>query len=181
MTAMKSRLTNIAFVISLAIFSLVALAGTLVHVMPHFGWLIDGVRSGSMTPSIPRGSLVIARPVQPDSIVLGDVIIYRSDSAEENYICHRVVGITINSPLAFDTKGDAYPFADPAPVPAQNLVARVVWHSPVIGFAAIFIKTPVGFIVSVILPGVIIAFLCFTSLYSELFKKKKENNLHTNK
>ena len=173
MTAKKTAISNISFVVSLVIFCLVMLGGMLVHVMPHLGWLVDGVRSGSMSPALERGSLVVAEPVVASDIALGDIIIYGNESMTDNYICHRVTGITRTLPLLFDTKGDANPFADPEPVSPEDIVARVVWDIPVLGFAAIFIKTPVGFIVSVILPGVIIALMCLSTLYSEIFGKKK--------
>lgn len=172
-TTRKSKVIDTLHIVSLVVFSLIMLAGVLIYIAPHMEWLVDGVRSGSMTPAITRGSLVIARPEQPVNIELGDVIIFRSDTAKENYICHRVIGITLNSPPVFDTKGDANPYKDPEPVPARNLIAKVVSHIPVIGFAVIFIKTPLGFIVSIVVPGLVIGYICLSSLFSELFTKKK--------
>lgn len=162
-----------AFTVSLVIFCLVLLAGMLVHVMPHFGWIIDGVRSGSMSPALERGSLIVAGAVSEDEIALGDIVIFRNETMTDSLICHRIIGWTLNSPLLLDTKGDANPFADPEPVRAEDVVAKVAWDVPVLGFAAIFIKTPVGFIVSVIVPGLIIAAMCVSTLYSELTGGKK--------
>jgi signal peptidase I len=176
MTAKKTAISNISFVVSLVVFCLVMLGGMLVHVMPHLGWLVDGVRSGSMSPALERGSLVIAEPVVASDIALGDIIIYSNEGMTDNFICHRVVGMTRTLPLLFDTKGDANPFTDPEPVSPENIVARVAWDVPVLGYAAIFIKTPVGFIVSIIVPGIIIALMCLSTLYSEIFGKKKDTD-----
>jgi signal peptidase len=172
-TPKKSGVFDALHIVSLVVFSIIMLGGMLIYAAPHIGWLVDGVRSDSMTPAITRGALVIAKPEQPGNIVLNDIIVFRSDSAKENYVCHRVIGISLQSPLSFDTKGDANPFKDPEPVPARNLIAKVVSHIPVLGFAAIFIKTPLGFIVSIVVPGLVIGYICLSALFSELFKKKK--------
>ncbi|MDD5287807.1 MAG: signal peptidase I [Dehalococcoidales bacterium] len=179
MAAKTPRLYGVLYIASLAVSCLILLCGVAIHMAPHFGWLADGVRSGSMSPAITRGSLVVASPVFTGNIALGDIVIYRKDSAKENYICHRVVGISRNSPLVFYTKGDANAFTDTEPVREQNILARVAWHAPVIGFAAIFIKTPVGFLVSVIIPGLTIAALCLTTLFTELSRKKKRIEQNT--
>jgi signal peptidase len=173
MAIKASRISSLLFIASLVLFSLILLSGMLIYAAPHLGWLVDGVRTDSMTPAINRGSLVIAKPVQPESIVLGDIVIYRSATAENNYICHRVTGITLKAPLVFDTKGDANPFKDPEPVPARNIIAKVAAHISVIGYAAIFIKTPIGFITTIVVPGLVIGFICLSTLFSELFRKKK--------
>jgi len=173
MEAKASRTYGILYVISIILFCLILLGGVAIYSAPHLGWVIDGVPTRSMSPTISRGALVIAKPVQTNSIALGDIIIYRSNITPKNNICHRVVSISTSSPLIFHTKGDANAFWDPEPVPAQDIIAKVVWHFPVIGFAAIFIHTPVGFIVSVVVPGLTIAFLILSALRSELSGKKK--------
>lgn len=173
MEAKTPRIYGVLYIISIILFCLILLGGVVIYSAPHLGWLVDGVATGSMSPTITRGSLVIAKPVQTNSIALGDIIIYRSNRASENNVCHRVVSISTSSPLIFRTKGDANAFWDQEQVPAQNIIAKVVWQFPVIGFAAIFIHTPVGFIVSVVVPGFTIAFLCLSALRSELSGKKK--------
>jgi signal peptidase len=173
MAVKKPALFKISFIGSIVIMCLILLGGLTVFLMPHFGWMIDGVRSESMSPTITRGTLVISRPVLPDNLTLGDIIIFRGESAKESYVCHRIIGITRNSPLNFITQGDANAARDPKPVPSNNVLGEVAWHIPVLGFAAIFIKTPLGFIVSVIIPGFTIAFMCLSSLRSELIQKKK--------
>jgi|GEM_PF-5855078 len=155
------------------VFCLILLGGVAIYMAPHLGWVADGVRSSSMSPVITRGTLVIAKPVRSDSIALGDIIIFRNGSARDNYVCHRVVGVTKSSPLIFYTKGDAQAYQDTEPVLAQNVLAKVVAHIPLIGFAAIFIKTPLGFIISIVIPGLAVAFMCLSALRSELIGKRK--------
>jgi hypothetical protein len=73
----------------------------------------------------------------------------------------------------FTTKGDANPLPEPFPVPARNVEAKVIYHVPVLGFIAIFLKTPAGFLVSVVLPGAAVAILCVKSILSEIKKRKR--------
>ncbi len=170
-----------SYIVSLAIFFLLLLCGVVIYMAPHLGWMVDGVRSGSMSPTIKRGTLVVAEPVKAGNVALGDIIIFRKDATGENYVCHRVIGKTRNSPIEFQTRGDANPFPDPEPVPARNILARVIWHFPIIGFAAIFFKTPMGFIVSVVVPGFTVAFICLAALRSELKREKEGRSRSANR
>lgn len=173
MAGKTSRASDVLFIGSLVLFCMVLVIGVLINLAPHLGWVVDGVRSGSMTPAIPRGALVIGKPATINNVELGDVVIYRSDSAKENYICHRVVAVNLTTPTTLDVKGDANPYPDPRAVDGSHLVALVVWNLPVFGFPAIFIKTALGFIVTVILPGLFVASLCLLKLNSELFSRKR--------
>ena len=58
--------------------------------------------------------------------------------------------------LSFRTKGDANEDADLSVVPAQNVVGKVCFHLPYIGYATQFVKTPLGFLLTLCLPGLII-------------------------
>ncbi len=149
-------------------------AGVVIYAAPHFGWRIDAVRSNSMAPEKKRGALVIAQPVKPESILLNDIIIFQPVGVGENLLCHRVVTIEHNSPLQFLTKGDAYAAADPYPVPAQNVAAKVIYHVPVLGYAILFLKTPVGFLVTLLIPGITVTFMCLSDIVTELRRRKRE-------
>ena len=92
-----------------------------VYVAPHIGWRVNAVLSGSMEPALKVGSLVVTRPVEPDKVEVGDMITFNPVSVGENMITHRVIGIAMNSPIHFATKGDANDKPDPFMVPEQNL------------------------------------------------------------
>ena len=70
-------------------------------------------------------------------------------------ITHRVVGIQ-EGPLYFHTKGDANEDADPYLVPAQNVVGEVRFYVPLLGYVTDFIRSPLGFILLLGVPGLII-------------------------
>ncbi len=141
---------------------------------PHFGWCTEPVRSGSMSPEIERGALVVARPVDSETIAVGDIIIFRPVSIGENLVCHRVIDVERNSPLQFQTKGDAAVNPDPFLVPERNVVGKVIYHAHILGYALLFSKTPVGFLITLVIPGIVVTAMCLRNIWSELFWKKRK-------
>lgn len=150
-------------------------AAVLIYLAPHLGWRADAVLSGSMEPQLKVGSLLIARPVEPEAISVGDIIIFRPTSVGENLVSHRVIGIGHSSPLYFETKGDANYAPDPFTVPARNLVGRIWLHVPYVGYAAEFLKTPFGFVLGLVVPTLIIIAVYVRGIRRALSKDEKQN------
>jgi len=126
-----------------------------------------------MEPQLKVGSLVVVRPAEPETIVVGDIITFRPTTVGENLITHRVIGIGQNSPLHFQTQGDANDKPDPFTVPARNLVGKICLHVPSVGYFTEFLKTPVGFLFGMVIPGLIIIALYISSLWRALTKDGK--------
>ena len=53
-----------------------------------FGYEVYSVTSGSMEPTLPVGSVIYVRPVEPETVRAGDIIAFYSDAT---VITHRVV------------------------------------------------------------------------------------------
>ncbi len=51
------------------------------------------VLTGSMTPEIPVGSVVLVRPVDPGTLKVGDIATYQPKPGEPDYITHRIIRI----------------------------------------------------------------------------------------
>lgn len=96
------------------------------------------VLTSSMEPTYPPGTLLVVRPVETDSIRIGDVITYQPVSDQPEVITHRVVGITqsTSGDTTFRTQGDNNPAPDPAPVTAPQVQGTVWYAIPFIGYAA---------------------------------------------
>ena len=94
-----------------------------------FGYGMYEVVSGSMSPTIPIGSVIYVKPLAPEMVEPMDIIAYHHNGetvthrVREN---HKVVG-------EFITKGDANNIVDFDPVPYDELIGRVEYHAPVIG------------------------------------------------
>lgn len=149
---MKKMAENIGFALLILLMAVTALS----YLAPHFGWRVDAVLSGSMEPQLKTGAVVITRPIEPESVVVGDIITFRTTTVGENLISHRVIGIEENSPLYFHTKGDVNDDPDPFTVPAQNVVGKICFHIPFLGYATQFLKTFWGFLFALLIPGLII-------------------------
>jgi signal peptidase I len=139
----------------------------LVYLAPHFGWVVQNVRSGSMAPGLEAGALVVATPVGPSDVEVNDVIVFRPASAGETLMVHRVVAVKA-APLSFVTKGDANPGADPDEVPAANVVARMAWHAPALGWAVQFLLTLPGLLICLIVPGLLVTAIVLRDMHREL-------------
>ncbi|MFC1860574.1 signal peptidase I [Chloroflexota bacterium] len=145
-----------------------------IYAGPHIGWRVDAVLSGSMAPEVKVGSLVITRFVDSEEIAVGDIITFHPNLAEPKLITHRVVAIGHNSPLYFQTKGDANQYTDPFKVPERNLVGKVILHIPYWGHFTEFLKTHLGFLSSVVIPGVIVIALYTISVWREISRNRKQ-------
>ena len=123
---------------------LVALLACLGLTVPRFvGIQTYVVVTGSMEPSIPVGSLVYAKPVEPATLQVGDVIVFYSTNAASNGtaqdgavpITHRVVENHVDKGEII-TKGDANESVDMFPAAYINVVGKMLAHVPKLGYLA---------------------------------------------
>jgi signal peptidase len=101
------------------------------------------VGSGSMSPTLKTGDVVIVAKVPAGTLRMGDIIEYRRD--EHTNIVHRVIdfdGIGASAPLI--TKGDANSARDDVPVMQENVIGKVVFNVPRVGWISIFVKRLFG-------------------------------------
>ncbi|MFH0846962.1 MAG: signal peptidase I [Chloroflexota bacterium] len=169
--AVKRWFERFGNILGFALTFVIMLATAAVYFGPHFGLRIDNVLSDSMSPELERGTLAVSVPVNPGTIRKGDIIVFNPIPAAERPMVHRVVEVR-NSPLQFVTQGDALTRPDPLTVPARNLLGKVIYHAPLLGFVAYFLKTLPGLLLCLVLPGVVIFWLCLEGIRSELPRKK---------
>ena len=132
-------------IIWVALFSVVVVFSLFTHIAPMTGRDLFTIAGGSMEPSIPLGSLVIASPVDAASVSVGDVITIRADN--NVVITHRVTQVVDNADgHFFQVKGDANAAADPGLVPARGVIGRADEFLPYAGYARPFLSTLLGLI-----------------------------------
>ena len=79
------------------------------------------VRSGSMSPAIPVGSLVVATRASAGDLRPGDVIVFHRPDQPQNLVVHRIAAVEESaSGRVFVTKGDANETPDGWQVPATG-------------------------------------------------------------
>lgn len=115
--------------------------------------------SGSMTPTAPTGSLVVAAPTE--SVDVGDILVM--PDASRATVTHRVVEIETNSDgwLYAVTKGDANQEVDAAPyrLEGEQLVGR--WILPGVGGLLLWLGNP---LVGLVVIGTAVLVLTMTAI-----------------
>lgn len=108
------------------------------------------VVSGSMEPTIPVGSVIYSKKMDPSLLQTGDVIVFINETRGATPITHRVVA---NNPSTgtITTKGDANENVDINPVTYSNVIGKVITHVPKIGFIVARFTTVLGKIVAALI------------------------------
>lgn len=127
------------------------------------------VESGSMEPKIKTGSVVVDQ-TGPDYKV-GDVITFRVAGSKDT-ITHRIVGIKPDNQGAifYQVKGDANAAPDTNLVAKDNVVGKVAFSIPYIGYLINYIKTPPGLALFIIIPAAILIYHELVNINSEIAK-----------
>ena len=132
-----------------------ALFGALWHLAPAIGREVFIVRSGSMEPSIPVGSVIIVSAVRPERLRTGEVVTIEAPAGV--VITHRILSVEeVNGERHFQLKGDANPSPDPALVPVSWLVGRLTVAIPLLGYFLAYLSTPFGIMAALAMAGSIV-------------------------
>jgi len=147
--------------LSYIILGLAVVFFTLVLLMPTvFSGTLAIVRSSSMEPAMPAGSLALMLPVNPEKVKVGDIIAFDPPWDPDVTVSHRVIDIRRDGQLLFDTKGDATEESDPYYVPAEHVHGRVIFNIPYLGFAtndaSNYVQTWWGLLVFVAMPSMLL-------------------------
>jgi signal peptidase I len=126
------------------------------------------VRSGSMAPTIPTGSIVFYRPVPASQVKVGDVIAFSEPGSPGTRVTHRVYEIQHGSTgTYFVTKGDANGAPDDWQVPAVGTGWKAVWHVPVAGYVLFDIQSTLGRLALLVVPALLLAALTLWELWDD--------------
>ncbi|MEM0095693.1 MAG: signal peptidase I [Candidatus Bathyarchaeia archaeon] len=131
----------------------------------------EPVYTGSMEPAIPVGSIVVIKPVNPETLKIGDIICFKIGSESTTTVTHRIINITANG---FITKGDANEDPDWWVVKKENVVGKVIAIIPLIGYLGYFVRTPLGFTLLIIIPASLIIIMEIRNIIKE-YRKQKPN------
>ncbi|GAA4162661.1 hypothetical protein GCM10022286_21890 [Gryllotalpicola daejeonensis] len=98
-------------------------------------------RTGSMSPTIPTGSLAMVHHIPAEQAHVGDVVTVERPG--ELPITHRLVSSKPDAAGGYDLvlKGDANAAADPVPYHVTT-VGRVVWHAPGLARVIVWFSNP---------------------------------------
>ncbi len=144
--------------LAITVFSLT----TRLSLLSVLGMNMFAVSSGSMQPTIPVGSLVYVTKSAVDHLMEGDIITYKKKDTQGNITIttHRIThvhkvqkGEEGKVVYTFNTKGDANNVDDAYQVHDSEIIGIYKWNIPKLGYIALFIQKPLGFLVGIILPA----------------------------
>lgn len=139
-------------------------------IVPISGFQIKSVMGGSMEPAISVGSIVIVRSAE--EYLVGDIITFQFPN--EMPITHRIYDLEEREDqLWFVTKGDANEEVDQRMVYERNIIGRVIFDIPYIGFVINFFQQPLGFILLIVVPATIIISDEIRNIMREITKLKE--------
>jgi len=131
------------------------------------------VQSGSMEPAIKMGGVVIVKPAEEYGI--GDVVTFGPISSRSQPITHRIHDVkVVEGEMRYITKGDANDTPDQREISREDIIGKVLFSVPYVGYAVNFAKKPVGFALLIIVPGLIIIFDEAKKVYAEIKKAKTQ-------
>jgi len=142
------------------------------------------VKSGSMEPAIHTGAIVVIKPAK--AYKDGDIITFGKDTKKEIPTTHRIISSRVESGvILFTTKGDANEDKDTREIKQNEIIGRVFFDVPLLGYIIDVARKPVGFVVLIIIPALIVLYDEGTKIFIEIKKmrkkKEEENNQIENK
>ncbi len=134
-----------------------------------FGVDVYFVKSGSMEPKYPTGSLLYITDVDPDTLEVDDVITFQL--TDTMTATHRIVEIVPDDDdpaiIRFRTKGDNNKIIDTSLVDKDDVVGKAVFCIPFLGYLAAFIQQPPGLYVAIAAAGLVITLVVLAGTLQE--------------
>ena len=146
---------GVASAVGIVVLSVAAVLATVIAIATHFsrngeytafGHPVMTVLSGSMTPVIRTGDLIIDNPVTPaqaTSLHPGQIISVREAPGSQSVITHRIVAVKVtHGTVSYVTKGDANNAPDSTPRPASDVVGVFRFAVPRGGYVLAALHRP---------------------------------------
>ncbi|MFA4998515.1 MAG: signal peptidase I [Candidatus Paceibacterota bacterium] len=131
------------------------------------------VLSGSMEPAIKTGAIVVAKPA--NGYKIGDIITFGPNTKTQPPVTHRINDIKVVGGVpVYITKGDANESPDMREIQKSDILGKVLFSIPFVGYAVDFAKKPVGFILIIAVPALVIIFDEIRKIWREIMKLKNK-------
>lgn len=129
------------------------------------GWSSQIVVSGSMMPRIAAGDVVVTAPVDPSTLIPGQVILVENPARPGTLLLHRM--IAWNPDGTIKTQGDANREADSTPIPKSMVRGLPRLRIPSVGLPMLWLRHGEYRMVVLVLLGLISAVALSTSRAGE--------------
>ena len=134
-------LAIIGKIICILFYILVGVVAVFITIVLIFGWKLYCIQTGSMEPEYPVGMMIAVEPVSFEQLGVGDVITFVQ--GDNTVVTHRVVEIDSETQMLI-TKGDNNNVTDSAPASFKNVIGRVKFGIPLIGYFVLILNTTFG-------------------------------------
>ena len=164
MKIVKKILTSIIMIIlcSILFVSGVILINSYIkpnEVPSFFGWKPFIVLSGSMETQIMTGDVVVVKEIDAKKLKENDIIAFKEDN--NIVITHRIIEIIKdeNGDTKYKTKGDNNNEEDDGVVSPEQIEGIYKFRIGKIGDLALFVQTPVGMVICISIPLILLLLL----------------------
>lgn len=139
------------------------------------GYGMFTVLTESMTPKYKVGDMLLAKKVDPDTIKVGDDIVYQGevDSYANKIITHQVIKIEKkDGTKIYHTKGIANILEDPE-ITEKQIYGKIIYKSKILSLLSKIINNTYGFYFIVFIPFAIMVFMEFIDIIHDKEKIKR--------
>lgn len=147
-----------------------------------FGYRFYYILTDSMSPELVQGDVVLSKSFASNeekrNIKIGDVVTFIGNTGSQNgkKITHRVVSAPYldeaEGKYFIITKGDKEGAIPDAPIPLERVEAKSVGKAYFVGFLFRAVRTPVGYVLLIVVPVCVIIAILVLKLAAELRAKK---------
>lgn len=168
-----SRIVNWAATITLVV---ALLALTALGVAIGMGLKPAVVKTGSMRPKYPPGTLILVKPTPADQLKLGQVITFTDpDDPKRGLVTHRIVKIEhVKGRPIFTTQGDANPTPDTWSLKLASDAGLLKHHVPVAGRLSFLVRTKQGYMVLLGIPVLLLSLMALMKIWGPSSERETE-------
>jgi len=126
------------------------------------------VRSGSMSPTIPTGSIVFYTKISSAKVKVGDIIAFSKPGDPTEKVTHRVYQIGHGATGEyFVTKGDANGTPDDWRVPAVGTGWLARFHVAGIGYALVYLHSTLARLLLLVIPAILLGAITLYEIWQD--------------
>ena len=140
-----------------------------------FGLHSYTVRSGSMSPAIDTGDMVVSKQISPTDARIGDIVMFKDPGDGQRLTSHRVRAVhRHNGRSYFVTRGDANNAFERWNVPNDGTIGEIEYRIPKLGYAVAAISSTPGKLLLVVLPALALLWLGLLRIWRSEPRAKTE-------
>ncbi|MGE5329071.1 MAG: signal peptidase I [Deltaproteobacteria bacterium] len=141
----------LAVVLAYLVFLIIGVRSNPEKIKSVLGYIPMTVASGSMSPNLNAGDLIIVKETKPEKINYNDIISFKFE--DNRIITHRAIEVFKNSnEVKIQTKGDANDDVDDWDVSNKNLIGVVCFKIPLGGYFVKCMASWKGIVIMMVIP-----------------------------